>query len=113
MNDNQPTDEQAKEFWERCGFKQLEWAKSGWHYEQTKKVMNWTHPLYEFSSMEFLPRLDLNNLFKYAVPKIRDQMGATAFIDFEHIIHKWAITIIWNNDDPALTLFWAIYEVIK
>lgn len=122
-----PTEAQIKAFWEWCGFKQLEWAKTGWHYEATKKVMNWTHPLLEYGSIDFLPRIDPNSLIRYAVPKLQDMGRAIDILCFEHkgfrvqtfdlfspITEPGLVPITEAKDDDfALALFWAIWSVIK
>uniref|UniRef100_A0A6M3JNV7 Uncharacterized protein n=1 Tax=viral metagenome TaxID=1070528 RepID=A0A6M3JNV7_9ZZZZ len=76
MVSEKPTNEQIKEFWEWCGFK-VALGKLYWYPDK------------EFSPARRLPSVDLNNLFKYAVPKLN-------------------MPVI-----PALALFWAIWEVIK
>ena len=104
----EPTQEQIKKFWEWCGFRQLQWAKIGWHYEQTKKVMNWTHDLLEYGSLDFLPRIDLDNLFKYAVPQ------RSAF-QIRTILMDWVEEILlldkFDDKECALALFWVLDKV--
>ncbi|KKN09105.1 hypothetical protein LCGC14_1050160, partial [marine sediment metagenome] len=55
------------------------------------------------------PPIDLNNLFKYAVPKLVD-------IEGRHrttlILENWALEVVYKGD-PALALFWAIYPILK
>jgi len=65
---------------------------------------------------KFLP-IDLNNLFKYAVPKLTE---AGRDIDLANTSKGWACCVIDDMgeacveyDDPALALFWAIWEMIK
>ncbi len=112
----EPTEAQVKEFWEWCGFKRLPEGKKGWHYERTVKVMNWLAPdqTEYFMSLPYLPRIDLNSLFKYAVPKVgkwelgllpNGKVYATVLGEGQQILHK-----AYDND-PALALFWALKEV--
>jgi hypothetical protein len=115
MDKEQPTQEQIKEFWEWCGFKQVEnWKQKGFHYENTIKKPNWVapdEPLIEYG-ISYLPRIDLNNLFKYAVPKLPagsllwygNNKGYGVCINYPHIEI--------DNQNPALALFWVIWEVI-
>lgn len=114
-SNKQPTQKQIKKFWEWCGFARLPEGNRGYHYEQTVKTMNWLPP-YEteiYASISFLPAIDLNNLFKYAVPKLSagcllwygENKGYGAVINLPHRESE--------SDDPALALFWAIWEVIK
>ncbi len=111
-----PTDEQIKEFWEWCGFRQLELGRGGYHFRNTKKVWNWIPPneTERYKGIPFLPRIDLNNLFKYAVPSDIQQIILQPDVD------EWYCGITLSdklyeasNKDPALALFWAIYEVTK
>jgi len=119
-----PTEEQIKEFWEWCGFKQLPKGKEGFHFERGIKVMNWLSPNPDrqewFYSQHFLPRIDLNNLFKWAVPKL---LGLGLDIDIWNGLAdketRWGVGINsmirevakGYEGDPALALFWAIWEV--
>ena len=87
-----PTDEQIKGFWELHGWKQ-------------DSCRNWVYPpQYKNGhfSMYGIPPIDLNNLFQYAMPKL-DQS----------YYYKALSSIFLKTEDPALTLFWAIYEVMK
>ena len=124
----QPTDEQIKEFWEWCGFsRRLPEGRAGYHWEQCVKVMNWMSPDYKeiYKSMSFLPPIDLNNLFKWAVPKVIASGHWLGMITIQMSIgtqYTFAIYVEKYKDkaehegrdkDPALALFWAIWEVIK
>ncbi len=119
-----PTEAQRKEFWEWCGFK---WRKSiglrrvldsrgltpimsqeGWYYQD------------KYYGCHELPPIDLNNLFKYAVPKL----GCMDVISLEQGL--WSIHFhdtaeseqYWVHqtrgcDNVALGLFWAIHSVLQ
>ena len=94
-----PTNEQIKEFWEWCGQVTVRRVRS--------------HEPGSFRDQAYYPTLDLNNLFKYAVPKLEWRS-----FEFEIIADEWHCSInpdgiIGTGKDPALALFWAIYEVIK
>ena len=67
-----PTDEQIKKFWERCGF----WQYTIWHgFMGLTSHKEWIDPKGDIYG-DNLPPIDLNNLFKYAVPKLkRDGYG--------------------------------------
>ena len=106
-----PTEEEIKRFWEWCGFyyrKDKDPLASFW---ETKDGRAWGYEL---------PRIDLNNLFKYAVPKI-EEIGLD--IELKRTIEpKWQVIIsnytdrpptMGNDDNPALALFWAIYKVVE
>jgi len=73
-----------------------------------------------YKSMPYLPEIDLNNLFKWAVPKLSGLSLTTFYTpDFKAIEHYEAWVDIKGrenevmNKDPALALFWAIWKVIK
>ena len=109
----QPSDSEKREFWEWCEFK---FIKDGYGWGQD----SWLSPLGD--TLLKLPNLDLNNLFKYAVPKLKDnyQYELIGWNEGQHraVINKfqkgWAETYtIAMDKDPALALFWAIWEVIQ
>ena len=95
-----PTEEQIKELWEWCGW-QLEANIDGF----------------------VLPPIDLNNLFRYAVPKfcscelsIEEGIFAVVRVGDPHLgVASHLIEIKDGRVDTAfaLALFWAIYKVIK
>jgi len=116
----QPTEAQIKEFWEWCGWEIVEDTGRGWYSIDpiTKtRYMGTSDPI--CLNLLYIP-IDLNNLFKYAVPKLRyaniqysDQYpdvvpaySATASIQFGDN-HTWA------DSDPAIALFWAIWEAVR
>ena len=91
-----PTDEQIKEVWGWCGA------------PYRTEMDSWDRFGY--------PKLDLNSLFKYAVPKLEDP--DISFFQFND--KTWEASIEWKSInlsgrdlDPALALFWAIWELIK
>ena len=108
-----PTQEQIKEFWEWCGFL---------YGEPNEKTV--TYP----NGMEYYPPdVDLNNLFKYAVPKLFNWSMAKDFelcsdteIRETGLTQASIQTLAFNNKefrgsakhkDPTLALFWAIWNV--
>lgn len=109
---NEPTKEQIQKFWQWCGFIDLRGktvAGDSWQYPNGGKGN--------------LPKLDLNNLFKYAVPKIFvDSQGGIEFQYYPGILRCILTTECeagfdetpTENErfDPALALFWAIWSVI-
>ena len=70
--------------------------------------------------MSELPPIDLNNLFKYAVPKL-DGLTLTTYYKADYGIDGFCACVDsktntsgdHDHEDPALALFWAIYEVMK
>lgn len=118
-----PTGEQIKEFWEWCGFEYHEAGEtivSGWLFSLARDVSKagrWVHPSLE--SHKSLPPIDLNNLFKYAVPKLNtlkfnvhlDKLYYGSFYNAH--VNQGEVYGIGQDDSPALALLWAIYEVMK
>ena len=103
--ENKSTQEQIKEFAEWCGFTDIRifGGRPGW---------DGTSPDGEFRAVE----IDLNNLFRYAVPKLTscnmvrhlNPYGYT--FEFKcNIAERYCIV---EDKDPALALYWAIWEVI-
>ena len=93
----QPTAEQQREFWEY-------FSRRGWG---------------EVTGRWIYPPINLNNLFKYAVPKVHREQGNVAIVS--HITEEegWyysakisAGRISAEDKDPALALFWAIWAVV-
>ena len=119
---DRPTKEQIRELWEWCGLK----------YNATKLgyLSYWADASGEQIEEELI--LDLNNLFKYAVPKLQDKgccvtiqsyecSGYLAFISESVFSQRgsdgynpfYKRISECENESPVLALFWAIYEVIK
>ncbi len=94
-----PTDEQMKESWGLCGFRDCEKINSimsmptGWYYPDGK----WDKDI---------PAIDLNNLFLYAPKRMTPVL-------WRKIIREWASTLTANCKVDTLVLFWAIYKVMK
>ena len=125
MSDNEPTEEQLQEFWEWCGFRQLPRGNKAYHFERGTKVMNWLPPgeTETWKSVDYLPYLDLNNLFQYAILKLKRIGYSYELVEWNEGQHKaiinklckgWAETYTTSVDkNPALALFWAIWEVVQ
>jgi hypothetical protein len=103
----QPTQEQIKEFWEWCGIvRYIENGLEHWKLKDKNEFVSY-YPL----------STDLNNLFKYAVPKLEgiklitnDAPSGDRF--FNATTHYGRDKKTITNEDPALALYWAIWEVI-
>ena len=120
VNMKEPTEEEIKRFWEHWGFKPTR-LQSG--------NMGWLYPPEYSLERGYLPKIDLNNLFKRAVPKLQD-INSEILIRFmfgsvnrsgiyqwtKKYSHKknfeWLEMGAANSDDPALALFWAINKII-
>jgi len=103
---NEPTQGQIKEFWEWCGLSQNHWTQQ-WFIDQNTKA-------------DPQPILDLNNLFKYAVPfllagdrysiKIYTHKGNNEVTILAHYMEDKGSYA--GSPDLALALFWAIYPLV-
>lgn len=116
---NKPTEAQQVELWEWCGFKFQDYIPSFGNIKEVKEA--WIYP--DGSKHSDLPNLNgieaLGNLFKYTVPKIAmpvmlsTYLGETeailpAYFPDEEDLMSEPLSV--KNNDPALALFWAIYE---
>lgn len=116
---SEPTQEQIREFWEWCG--QL--IKCYWCKGSGKRLYSWSKestylcPCCDAKGFHH-PSIDLNNLFKYAVPKLQDKEYWLGLFNYRG--NRWSANIIntnndtvasEDNEDPALALFWALWRV--
>ena len=111
----QPTKEQIKEFWEWCGWKPIQDREDGRLY-----IVLWEYNGGEdFTKDHHLPPIDLNNLFKYAVPKLFElglwyklfsDDGYHFCVIYKEFTKEDVAASIVGTEDPALALFWAIYD---
>jgi len=132
---NEPTDEQIKEFWEWCGLHYCQYINKVTGTTECSNGLpmpyGWILPKAMGIRLGELP-IDLNNLFKYAVPKLFTwsigknwelqsdftikENGIKASVDLKPIDPNKYDTIKPSeaiSNDPTLALFWAIYEVSK
>ena len=86
---DKPTQEQIEEFWERCGL-----HKDGhfWYTVEGKQLS------------EEMPDIDLNNLFGFAVPKLKPWRESV------NLMQAWLGKVMYAHQDPALALFWALWQ---
>ena len=116
MDKATPTQEQIKEFWEWCG-------------GIPEKTVGGEIFLTMFDGKLLVvtrnDTVDLNNLLKYVVPKLRDLSENNTLQDIEfhwqgiNISDDVECNLIFDeaqydatDKDPALALFWAIYSII-
>jgi hypothetical protein len=103
-----PTENELREFWEWCGFKfeesypGVQWGL----YKVTYPDGHYTLPVH---TNDELP-IDLNNLFKYAVPKLLIAKGKSNLV--YGLFRDWTYDWVMYEKKPALDLFWAIWEAI-
>lgn len=98
-----------QEFWEWCGFKRMPRGNKGFHFEGTIKTMNWIPPdeLDTEYGITHLPRIDLSNLFDYAVPLLKKKVG---YKEAYKLLLIW-IAEVMDGKDPAQVLYQAIKKV--
>ena len=114
--DKQPSENQIRELWEWCGWEQ---TTNGFYAHPSIASAEYYH----YESGGKLPPIDLNNLFKYAVPKVSHAEVATGCFAGQtgnfraqvktnppQLYERWSSA---SAETPALALFWAIMEVIN
>ena len=114
----QPTKEQIKEFWLHFGFEQIDYLNTNGEVCGTR----YAHPEAVGGGDSSLPDLDLNNLFKYAVPKLFElglwyklfsDDGYHFCVIYKEFTKEDVAASIVGTETPALALFWAIWKAIK
>ena len=118
---DEPTEAQIREFWEWCGFIFHDYIVYEYEHRDTRvEDPYWENP--QGHEVLALPKLDINNLFKYAIPKLYQNGYYYEILQWNEGQHKaiinrrtaeWAETYSsFVNIDPTLALFWAIYSLI-
>lgn len=107
-----PTTEQIRTFWEWAGFR-IEDGPSA----PAGKVIR-SRCKYPNGHRGYIPVISLNNLFKWAMPKLINDIGTMATYMLACDAMYEAIEKVnfsekkaEYNGEPALALFWAIWEV--
>lgn len=123
----EPTQEQIKEFWEWCGFKYIPFKHLGTRKDKSvlypkgvtvisTQQEHWEYP--DGSKQTVAPDIDLNNLFRYAVPSSKFPCFTLSYGYYlsGYIFRARVCNAqnIWrgaeHKTDPALALFWALWE---
>ncbi len=122
----QPTQEQRKEFWEWCRLvhinnpiTEIEVANSCEAAIMDKPVNGWYLPDYDkgeskLISLKETPSIDLNNLFKYAVPIAYIKLfteGQGVREAYKRLFNSW-LEKFFEGYSFEDALFWALKEVI-
>ena len=113
-----PTQKQIKEFWKWCGVDDChDWTDIGdTEYEYCKKC----GCVLECAKLPCYPSIGLKNLYRYPVPKLQDEGITVELLAFEHkgfrcicqdIVHDNIVIACVRNDNPALAVFWAVWQV--
>jgi len=110
-----PTDKQKQWLWEQCGW-EYDSEFDYWYPPGSPKVRG-----FYITYRSFEMDIDLNNLFKYAVPKVHDisliklnrfqSEWQTAYRAQARLAGKKAPNPI-EDKGPAIALFWAIYKAL-
>ena len=118
--DKQPTELQVKKFWEWCGLvhinrPQRQVANSCEAMTLDTPVNGWYKPNFKQGTSELVtlkstPKIDLNSLFKYAVPKLLGKIGKVKTVG---LVNKAVCDAVESKGEIALALFWAINSVIE
>ena len=109
---NEPSDKQVKEFWEWCGVGYEYWLN------EIRKIC----PSVDGIDCWEPPNIDLDNLVRFAVPKVEKTRELTVNLHrihggyygcliethFGEVSHHVA-----DSKDPALALFWALWQVMQ
>lgn len=108
-----PTEEQIKEFWEWCGWHIKEEASYSSFFGSNQVTIYYMSP--DGVGEESLPPIDLNSLFKYAVPKFFEECGE---VELATVLDRWIEDILrgitsYDYKEVALALFWALYKVME
>ncbi len=104
---DKPIEARIKEFWEGYGVHhypdceciRVKGCCWGISEETYGKNGNWHF---------VLPPIDLNNLFKYAVPFL---MSSGDGGELYKVLKQWIKAVVCGCKDPALALFWALWQV--
>ena len=106
-------------FWTWCGWTQYPVGRDHFHYEQTKKVMDWIAPKGHWGNIGYLPRLELTEIYEYAIPKLQKEGKLVRLIAYECNGFMAEIENISGDliafqkaDSPTEALYNAIMKVI-
>ena len=97
----QPTQAQIKVLWKWCGLKE---GTCGWLYDPDNRP-----------DLPIFPSIDLNNLFKYAVPKAIDiimaEQECSSNVAYAILFKKWEQELELDIPNHEGTLFWVLDKV--
>src|SRR3990167_3997015 len=100
METKQPTEAQLREFWKRNSQLII--------FSETQNC--WFVLFEDGVRTSIGTSLDLNNLFKYAVPKAREKIGAD---ELANRMAGWVNDVILCGENPEASLFSLLREAIK
>ncbi len=82
-------------------------------YKGDRYIVLWQHENGDCTKGSSPPPIDLNNLFKYAVPKAIEIIEARSSFQAIHILFRKWLEKYWEIGDFELALFWALDKVRK
>ena len=109
----EPTQAEMQEFWEKCGLKKPPQSCKEKDHMQVPMGKE------DYGDYYCIPvPVDLNNLFKYAVPKLGRGWGIRFGDTYDKEFYCGVGRMGESGDatfnkDPALALFWAIKEALN
>jgi len=108
---SQPSESEIRELWEWCGFK-ID-AEAIYTGAQLRHLPLIRRP--DGYLDNYYPPIDLNSLFKYAVPKAVDTIMAeqqcSSDVAYAILFKKWLRELELDIPDHEGTLFWALWKV--
>lgn len=92
---DEPTDKQKREFWGKYG-----WSKS------YLKATPFVDPHLGHFHTD-LPPIDLNNLSRYAIPKLIKE-----YHNWKSVLHDWVDGLTGDYEKDALSLYWLLAQTM-
>lgn len=109
MKTEQPTEAQLKEFWEWCGCKYENYDSPAFPHMGGAWIDPNGKTIMDENGFTNLPPLDLNNIFKWAVPQFTIKFGIAKT---RELLHCW-VNEAYMSLPSANELRLLIWEVIK
>jgi len=107
MNMDKPIENGMRKFWEWCGFRK---AGGGWTdivYKYPVEI-DLPDPTSIFDGKYAqLPPIDLNNLSRYAIPKLIKE-----YTNWESVLHKWVDGLTGDYEKDTFSLYWLIAQTM-
>lgn len=110
----EPSKEELRKFWEWLGFG-MKYLPYGLRVRELNP--NEDNPLDEYTladpnkcKIADYPKLTLDNLFKYAVPKVKQEIPE---LQWAKLFVDWLQDILYDDKDPAITLFYTLFTIFE
>ena len=102
------SEDRLKRFWDWCGFTEV-LGQEMWRFEKYKETNHWWKAPNGQRFVDW-PPIDLNNLFKWAVPKVLEEIGRERLVA---LVNNALCDSIEAKGDVKDYLFLAIEQLIK